>query len=245
MLATMGRDRQGAPNLATDGDEERILALLALAYDRPIGAAVLGNIRRASNNWANGEPVLAAIDLALGGLSPLADVEAAALRLSLGEKLLAEGLPPRDLLKGCGLDPTPLDALKAGYNPLEPRIPAGNGRGSGDWTTTDNTAIALPVSGKPEVKPATPAPAAVPYTPVHGLPDDAVVVTTPAGKTIPDPESKTKKLMAPPRADFHKVFMAGTAISMVPILSQIPAIRAAVGQGEVYDFQRDPTTGLF
>jgi hypothetical protein len=120
------------------------------------------------------------------------------------KKLLAEGLPPRDLLKGCGLDPTPLDALKAGYNPLEPRIPAGNGRGSGDWTTTDNTAIALPVSGKPEVKPATPAPAAVPYTPVHGLPDDAVVVTTPAGKTIPDPESKTKKLMAPPRADFHK-----------------------------------------
>lgn len=135
VLAKMGRDRDGSPGLAIDGEEERILALLALAYDRPVGPPVLDNIRRASANWSKGEPVLAAIDLALGGLSPLGDVEAASLRLSLGDKLLADGLSPRDLLKGCGYDPAPLDALKAGYNSLEPRIPAGNGLGSGDWTT--------------------------------------------------------------------------------------------------------------
>lgn len=162
VLAKMGRDRSGAPALAIDGGEERILALLALAYDRPIGPAALGNIRRASDNWGKGEPVLAAIDLALGGLSPLGDAEAASFRLSLGDKLLADGLSPRDLLRGCGFDPTPLDALKAGYNRLEPRIPAGNGRGSGDWTTADISTAAPPVKGKPEVKPATPPPAIVP-----------------------------------------------------------------------------------
>ncbi len=51
VLARMGRDRNGAPALVIDGGEERILALLALAYDRPIGAAVLGNVRRASSNY--------------------------------------------------------------------------------------------------------------------------------------------------------------------------------------------------
>jgi hypothetical protein len=48
---------------------------------------------------------------------------------------------------------------------------------------------------------------------VRGLPDDAVAVTIPAGKTIPDLDSKTKKLIAPPRADFREVAAAGRAIA--------------------------------
>lgn len=239
VLAEMGRDRSGAPALVIDGDGERILVLLTLAYDRSVEPAVLGNIRRASINWAKDEPVLAAIDLALGGLSPLLDVEGASLRLSLGVKLLDEGLSPRDLLKGCGYDPVPLDALKGGYNPLEPRIPPGNGLGSGDWTTADNAAPARPVTGKPEVKPASPPPAVLRYTAVHGLPDNALAVTTPAGKTIPDPDSKTKKLMAPPGADFRKVYAAGRAIASLPISEQYRLGRAAIGHEGTYDFQRD------
>ena len=150
VLAKADRDRHGMPALIIDGDEERILAVLALAYDRAIGPAVLANIRRASDNWGRGEPVLAAIDLALGGLSCLDDADAASIRVSLGDKLLGDGLSPRDLLKGCGLDPAPLDLLKAGFNVLEPRIPAGNGRGSGDWTT-GGTGL-----GQPEGSPASP-----------------------------------------------------------------------------------------
>jgi hypothetical protein len=232
VLAKMGRDSNGRPALVIDGDEEGILARLALAYDRPVGPAVLGNIRRASENWCNGETILAAIDLALGGLSPLADVEAATLRLSLGEKLLADGLAPRDLLGGCGLDPTPLDALKAGYNPAERRIPAGNGRGSGDWTTAGNSTANQPgESGGPE-------PTGL-YTSVEGLPPDARMVIPPDGIPIPDKDSPTKQLMAPPSADFRRVYAAGRAIAALSPLEQYPRARAAIAQEGIYDFQRD------
>jgi hypothetical protein len=79
------------------------------------------------------------------------------------------------------------------------------------------------------------------YKPVGGLPDDAVAVTPPDGETIEDVASKTKKLMAPPRADYRQVYAAGRAIASLPLVSQVPAIRAAVAQGGIYDFQRDPT----
>jgi hypothetical protein len=197
VLAKMGRDSNGRPALVIDGDEEGILARLALAYDRPVGPAVLGNIRRASENWCNGETILAAIDLALGGLSPLADVEAATLRLSLGEKLLATGLSPRDLLKGCGLDPAPLDALKAGYNPAEPRIPAGNARQSGEWT--DDGGAEGPGYGPsttPRNRPTSAGGADAPYrsAPLHGYAtvyDDHLSGIPTATGEIYDPKKMT------------------------------------------------------
>jgi hypothetical protein len=84
-----------------------------------------------------------------------------------------------------------------------------------------------------------------PYKPVHELPDDAVVVTPPHDKPIEDRDSETKNLMAPSRADYRQVYAAGRAIASLPLLSQVPAIRAAVAQGGAYDFQRDPTKGFF
>ena len=137
--AKLGRNAGGMPQLAIDGAEERIFALLATVYGKAARLAVLGNIRRASTYWSQGESILAAIELALGGLPPLDDPDAASLRLSLGEKLLAAGVTPRELIIACGLDPAALDTLKAGFNPNELRIPAGNGRGSGDWTTAGNS----------------------------------------------------------------------------------------------------------
>ncbi len=105
VLAPVRRDGCGTPALAIDGAEERILALIAVAYGKAVGPAVLGNIRRASACWSQGETVLAAIELALSGLAPLRDEEAVALRLSLGDRLLAAGIAPRDLVKACGLEP--------------------------------------------------------------------------------------------------------------------------------------------
>lgn len=118
------------PQLAIDGNEERILALLAIIYGKAVGPDVLGNIRRSSLEWRRGEPCLAQIHLAHSGLPALADPEEGSFRLSLGEKALADGAAPRELMKACGLDTAPLDLIKAGSNPGEARVHAGNGRGS-------------------------------------------------------------------------------------------------------------------
>jgi len=58
-------------------------------------------------------------------LPPLVHKEQASARLHLGETLLAAGLGPRELIELRDRDPSPLDVLKAGYNPDEPRVPAG------------------------------------------------------------------------------------------------------------------------
>jgi hypothetical protein len=53
--------------------EERLLALLAAAYGGAVDRKILRNIRRASNYRRRGQQALAAIELALTGLPPLAD----------------------------------------------------------------------------------------------------------------------------------------------------------------------------
>jgi hypothetical protein len=184
VLAKMGCDGDGRLGLALDGAEERILALLAIAYGTAVRPNVLGNIRRTATRWRQSETVLAAIELALAGLPPRRDLEAVSRRLSLGEQLLAVGMSPRQLVEACGVDPVPLGLIKAGFNPDEPRVPAGNPDG-GQWTSSG----AWPA----EVDRLDPGVEAIAYTPVHGLPDDAIIVTTPNGKPIPDPDSKTKE----------------------------------------------------
>jgi hypothetical protein len=132
VLAKMEHRRGRAPELVLDGAEERILALLAAAYGRPIEATVIDNIRRASDYCGEGEVCLALIQLVLSGLPQLED-ETASPRLFVAEKLLDAGLAPRDLMKVLEIDPVPLDMLKAGFDPNQARVPAGNGRGSGRW----------------------------------------------------------------------------------------------------------------
>jgi hypothetical protein len=79
---------------------------------------------------------------------------------------------------------------------------------------------------------------------VPGKPSDAVVVKSPDGKPIKAGEPPTT-LIAPSRADFHKVYAAGRAIASLPLWSQIPRIRTALHQGGTYDFQRDPVHQKF
>jgi hypothetical protein len=157
-------------------------------------------------------------------------------------------------MEACALDPAPLDLLKADYNPDQPRVPAGNPDG-GQWIG-DNAAgggAGYGSSTPPRGQPSSAAGADrvdpniefVSYTPVHELPDNAVVVKTPTGETIPDPDSKTKKLMTPPAADFRKVYAAGQAIASLPLPEQYTIGRAAIGQGGTYDFQRDVSQQKF
>lgn len=125
--------------LALDGAEERILALLAVAYGKAIAPSVLGNIHRASAAWSRGETALALVHLARTRLPKLPEGDEAPFRLFAADRVLAAGVAPRELLKACGLDVGPLDLWKAGYNPDEPRVPAGNPDG-GQWTSEGDSA---------------------------------------------------------------------------------------------------------
>lgn len=129
VLAKASGDRCGRPAVAIDNAEERILALLAVAYGKAIDATVLGHIRRAAAQWSRAEPCLALIHLAYAGLSKLADEQECSFRLCLAERALADGVEPSDLLQACGFDRMPLDLLKAGYNLPQPRVPKGNPNG--------------------------------------------------------------------------------------------------------------------
>jgi hypothetical protein len=235
VLVPLFRDDLGLADLVVTAGEQRILAPLAVAYGKAVGPDILSNIRRAVREWRHGELCLAQIHLVRSGLPRLADAETASSRLILADRLLAAGIAPRDLIKACGLDPAPIDLLMAGYDPDQPRVPPGNPDG-GQWTPKDTSSAATAAQPNAEF---------VEYKPVGGMPDDAIAVTPPDGETIEDTESKTKKLMAPPPADYRQVYAAGRTIASLPLVSQVPAIRAAVAQGGIYDFQRDPTEGLF
>lgn len=99
---------------------------------------MIDNLRRAAKALAGRNPTLAPILIAQAGLGSLDADERVAFRLFAAERLLDTGLAPRDLMKGLGLDPWPLDAL-AKYSPNQPRVPAGN-PGGGDWTSGDGGA---------------------------------------------------------------------------------------------------------
>lgn len=109
------------------GQEARVLALLAAAYGKAVAPAVLGNIERAGNSWGDGDECLAHIHLAHSGLHAPSDVRTAAYRLFIAENAMKAGISPRAIFK----------ALKA-YNPAEPRVPAGSGRTSGEWTNSED-----------------------------------------------------------------------------------------------------------
>jgi hypothetical protein len=76
----------------------------------------------------------------------------------------------------------------------------------------------------------------------YTLPKDTVAVTRPDGSTIYGPDSTTKKLMAPPRANFQEVYAAGERIADLSLLQQIDPARTALHQFGTYDFQRDKAT---
>jgi len=74
---------------------------------------------------------LAHIRLAHATFPPCEEVQA--LRLFVADELIEAGVTPETLMKAQGFDPAPLGFLK--FNPSQPRVPAGSGRESGEWTT--------------------------------------------------------------------------------------------------------------
>jgi len=208
VLAKASVDRLGRAELSIDGVEERIVALLAIAYGAAVSPSVLGDIRRASDYWSRGQTSLALIQLAYAGLPTLPDSKEASFRLFLADRVLAGGLTPQDLLKACGIDSAPLGFLEAGYNPNQARVPKGNPEG-GQWTSEDG-----------ETGPAAAEIVLADYKSVKEPPKDAKVVTPPDGVPIAAGDPPTV-LIAPPHADFREVYAAGQSIASLPYSEQI------------------------
>ncbi|MGH6853441.1 MAG: hypothetical protein ACREDJ_09685, partial [Methylocella sp.] len=136
LLAKMEGD-----GLRLEGEEERILTLLAVAYRREVPAVTLGSFRRAAKHWQSGDKCLAAIHLAQNGLGKLD--AAGAYRLSLAAKLIEAGMTPRELARELGLSLPRPDLEKAGYDPNEARTPPGYHHESGEWSKGGPSASTL------------------------------------------------------------------------------------------------------
>ncbi len=133
ILAEFEKKGRAAGGLALDGEEARLLSLLTAAYREPLAGGVIEKIRRAVEYWRAGEKALAQIHLAFMGL-PRVD-ETDAYRLSLAEIALEKGVSPSELMKALGFPRAARDLEK--YSPDQPRVPAGSGRESGQWTSGD------------------------------------------------------------------------------------------------------------
>ncbi|MGH6857074.1 MAG: hypothetical protein ACRECP_05365, partial [Methylocella sp.] len=142
VLAKSAADARGRPHLTID--EPRVMALLATAYGKPVAPYVLARLRRAAELWDEGEKALAHIHLAHANVLPCGEDET--LRLFLAEECLSAGIAPAELMKGQGYVSALLALLK--YNPDQPRVPAGSGRESGEWTAGDGGGTG--VSAAPE-----------------------------------------------------------------------------------------------
>ena len=108
----------------------------------------------------------------MAGLHQLDDPDAAAYRLDIGDALLEDGFAPRDLLKTAGIDPTCLDGLGKSFNVSEPRIPAGYGVESGEWTNGDVSGTSPTATRQPQDEYRTGNPDKffdTLYDPVHAL----------------------------------------------------------------------------
>jgi hypothetical protein len=139
LLADFANDGRGkgwreTSHLSLAGHEARVLSLLTAAYGTPFAEGVIEKIRRAAEFWCDGEKTLAQIHLAFIGLPKIDEADAYRLFLVAGVAL-EKGIEPRDLMKALGFPRAARDLEK--YNLDQPRVPAGSGRESGEWTSGD------------------------------------------------------------------------------------------------------------
>ena len=119
------------------GHETRALTLLSAAYGKAIAPSVLGNIERAAKAWSEGDNCLAYIHLAHARLPALQDPYEAARRLFIVDAFMKSGTSPRAVFEAFHFGVAYIDAVEKFFNPDEPRVPAGSGRTSGEWTDSE------------------------------------------------------------------------------------------------------------
>lgn len=119
------------------GQEARVLALLSAAYGKAVAPSVVGNITRAAKAWSEGDDCLAYIHLAHARLPTLQDPYDAARRLFIVDGFMKAGTSPRAVFEALRVTTAYIDAVEKFFNPDEPRVPAGSGRTSGEWTDSE------------------------------------------------------------------------------------------------------------
>jgi hypothetical protein len=117
-------------------ERERVAALLAAAYGETLPRTAVAYLKGAFDKQSEGQTALAQTYLALAGLPPLADSIEATWRLSAADGMMKAGIAPATIIEA--LAPK-RGALECAYNPDQPRVPAGNGVISGQWTSEDRT----------------------------------------------------------------------------------------------------------
>ena len=115
---------------------ERAVALVSAAIGRPLHASAATHVRRALAKAREGDAALALTHLALAGTGRLTEPHEDARRLFIADGLMKAGVPPRTILAAIGGAPAQANFERA-YNPDQPRVPAGNGQESGQWTSGD------------------------------------------------------------------------------------------------------------
>ncbi|HUO11143.1 MAG TPA: hypothetical protein VMU37_00150 [Caulobacteraceae bacterium] len=138
-LGTVLARRNGA-SLAIDPTEPRLQALLTAAHlDEPTSIA-MAHLRRAAECWSHGDEPLASMHLVLSRVDRLARPEADAQRLFLADRLMSAGCEPSAVIGAILGGDTAIMRLQKQYDPDQPRVPAGSGRASGQWTSGDDGA---------------------------------------------------------------------------------------------------------
>jgi len=137
LSAARVRRRRADPRRRDEAAEsERAVALVSVAIGRPLDPSAATHVRRALANAREGDAPLALTHLALAGAGRLDDPREDARRLFIADGLMKAGVPPATILAALD-DAPPPGALDRAYNPDQPRVPSGNGRPSGQWTSGD------------------------------------------------------------------------------------------------------------
>ena len=130
---------------------ERAVALVAVAIGRPLDPSAATHVRRAVAKARAGDAPLALTHLALAGVGRLTEPREDARRLFIADGLMKAGVAPSTILAALGAPSATAD-LERAYDPEQPRVPAGNGRPSGQWTSGEWTDEASESDPSPELE---------------------------------------------------------------------------------------------
>jgi hypothetical protein len=103
------------------GEEARVLALLAATYGKATPPSVLGAIERAAKSWHEGDDIAAVTHLANAGLPLPVDPAEEARRLFVTDAFIQSGTHPLAILQTLGLDAAYVESIAKYYNEFEPR----------------------------------------------------------------------------------------------------------------------------
>jgi hypothetical protein len=133
-------------------ESERAVALVSVAIGRPLDASAATHVRRSLAKAREGDAPLALTHLALAGVGRLDDPREDSRRLFIADGLMKADVPPSTILAALGEASSPSEILDRAHNPDQPRVPAGNGRPSGQWTSGHWTDEASDSEQPPELE---------------------------------------------------------------------------------------------